>query len=429
MRSRPNAWTRHLAICAFAATLVTPLPAQNNVVLMKLGSHALFGGKESFTAALQRKLNQLPAPCGSVTKLVENGRFDASLRNAIIRAATCGKNAALFAGDASAREGDLTVLFWKQILPEIPLPTVTQRAMVLVLTQEATDYDDLEWNFCQNKPHYDPAVGQNSCYTNDAKSYITWGPRGATAGHGAEVQQIVAAVDSDTAKRNLIDADFGRVASDIRRMLRLSDADTELFLCAAWIDPVQRAKWNDGFRKFGVEPDVVAAYNAVYDSPQFDGGKIETWFRLYRTAGVAPTEVDYAFFLDRATQASAPGAATIAAAARAMDALGDGRSPAQLRRWIALNARPSHQVEDRLGRDVVFYIDALETSLTPEELAAWKHRNPIRASEAGLDDRRPFGDYHATPLATGAPPRGTEQLTSAERAVCPAAVLHPLPPH
>ncbi len=55
-------------------------------------------------------------------------------------------------------------------------------------------------------------------------------------------------------------------------------------------------------------------YDAVYTSSGYDGGKIAQFYRPYEEAGIVLTEIDYAFMVDRATQSSAPGKQTIAAA-------------------------------------------------------------------------------------------------------------------
>jgi hypothetical protein len=48
---------------------------------------------------------------------------------------------------------------------------------------------------------------------------------------------------------------------------------------------------------------------------------------------------------------------------------------------------PSTQQVDRLGRNVVFYVDGLgEEALPPEERTAWSNRTGLRASDCGLTD-------------------------------------------
>jgi hypothetical protein len=328
----------------------------------------------------------------------------------------------------------LTAELWRRVFPARALPTVHQRTMILVLTQEATDYDRAEWNFCQNKPRYEPrgTPPQPVCFSNDRKSFLTWGPRGATAGHGAEIQQILQVIDQspDDATKALIGESFGPAQADVRRLLKLNADDTERFLCGVWLDPVNRKAWNEGFQRLGSHAEVARAYDLVYASAGFDGGKIAQYYRLYQKLGVVPSEVDYAFFVDRATQMSGPQNVD-GMAAKARAALGGGTlEPAKVRRWIAQNMVPGNQSlqEDRLGRDVVFYIDNLEASLTPEERAAWKGRNRLRARDVGLTDSLVVPEFRAVPLGTTPPPRGTESLSAVERNKCPPAVLNSVPP-
>ena len=180
-----------------------------------------------------------------------------------------------------------------------------------------------------------------------------------------------------------------------------------------------RQQWKDGFARLGTSPQVQRVYDALYGSAASDGGKIAQFYRLYASVGMVPTEVDYAFMIDRATQFSGPGATTIAAATAAMKTRGAGANPGELRRWLALNFRPSNQRTDRLGRDVVFYIDAMEASgqsLTAEEKSAWTGRNAIRAKDAGLSDAVPAAEFHAQQFAFAVMPRGTERLTEANAA-------------
>lgn len=417
-----------LRLAALTALLsALPLVAADPVIL-QFSAGVLSGGKFGFAADVQNRLNQLPATCRPARPLVPDGQFGPGTRDAIVKAAACPGLATPLPADSAARRGALTEALWNNLFPGTAKPSVHDRAMVLVLTQEATDYIRAEWNFCQNSPAYDPAHGQPVCFSNDPHSFLTWGPRGATAGNGAEVQQVLAAVDADPAAAGLIDQAFGPLAPLARRLVRLDAPDTERFLCANWLDPQRRQQWKDAFTRFGAAPQVRQAYEKVYASSGFDGGKIERFYELYRQAGVVPTEVDYAFMVDRATQMSAPSSATITSAATAMRALGATAAPAGLRRWLAQNLPSRSLPADRLARDVVFYIDALDSALTADERAAWQKRNRIRASDAGLSDSVPAPTFSAAKLPFAAPARGTDHLTASEQAACPAAILNPRPP-
>jgi hypothetical protein len=400
-------------------------------IIARYGGTVLQDGKFGYFAEVQNRLNQLPVECKPVTPLAGDGQFGTKMRDAIKRAASCRDVQNSLPPDSEARNGALTEALWAILFPARSKPSVYERAMTVVLTQEATDYDHSEWNFCQSRPLYNPAIGQITCHSNDPTSFLTWGPRGATAGGGREVQRILYAVDHDPNMKAIVDDSFKATSADVRRLARLDAKDVGIFLCRVWIDPQMRQQWNDGFAQFGSSPQVRWVYDALYASSASDGGKIEQYFRLYASAGIVPTEVDYAFMIDRVTQFSGPGASTIAAATMAMKSHNAGATSAELRRWLALNFRPSNQRTDRLGRDVVFYIDALEAShsiLTQEERTAWKGRNSIRSNDAGLSDSVKLAEFHASEFRYQALPRGTEYLSETERGACPAAILKTFEP-
>lgn len=68
--------------------------------------------------------------------------------------------------------------------------------------------------------------------------------------------------------------------------------------------------------------------------------------------------------------------------------------PAERRRVIAkVFADEINQQwrQDRIGRNVVFYVDAIgEGKLTEEERSAWQRRTGRRASNFGLSDQREY---------------------------------------
>jgi hypothetical protein len=399
---------RNLVVLGAAAMVWPSWLCGADAVIARYGGSAFRAGKYGYLAEVQGKLNQLPAGCRPSPALAADGQFGTKMRDAIQKAASCPDVQNALPPDSEARRGALTDALWAILFPGRARPSVYERAMTVVLTQEATDYDHAEWNFCQSRPLYNPAQGQMTCNSNDPTSFLTWGPRGATAGMKARVE-----------------ASFASASADVRRLTRLDAKDAGVFLCRIWMDAQLRQQWKEGFARFGASPEVQRVYDALYASPASDGGKIAQFYRLYASAGIVPTEVDYAFMIDRATQFSGPGANTIAAATAAMKARGGSATSGELRRWLALNFRPSNQRTDRLGRDVVFYVDAVEgsgQSLTAEEKTAWTGRNAIRARDAGLSDSVPVAEFHAQPFAFAVMPRGTERLSEAERAACPAAV-------
>jgi hypothetical protein len=340
----------------------------------------------------------------------------------LVSLAQCPAIAPKLAGDNDARSGALTEKYWDALTGE-PAPSVDDRSRTLMLTYEATDYTRMEWNYCQSKPLYNPAGGQPLCFSNDPKSYLTWGPNGATAGGGREVQLILHAIDLATPA--LIDENFGDEASAVRKMFRMPDRDDartlETYLCGIWADTARRARWKAGFDTLGRVPFVRTKFDGFYRSASLDGGKIATFYRAYTANNLVPTEIDYAFFKDRAAHTS-PAFEPIKQAIAALVTTQPAATRWKVRQAIALRVRPSSQRADRLGRDVAFYIDGAGSALGQEELTAWQARGKLRASDAGLSDARNQATFTPEPaIDTGI--AAPASLTDAERAACPRAVL------
>lgn len=386
-------------------------------------------------AALQRAVNLALLACDGGEAIEVDGRFGRRTQRAVAEAAACPAIGARLPEGSPATEGAVTEALWSLLLPGLPPPDAVTRSRALLLAFEGTDITEpAQWNFCQNnRETYDARAADPRCYTNDPASYLTWGPHGATAGYGHEILSILARLD--LIDPMLIDEAFGDEAAAVRRLsdLRIEaddDSELQLYLCGVYVDPARRLAWAEGFGRLGARPAVRAVYDAVYASASFDGGKIRTFVNAWRDAGLAPTEIDYAFFADRAAHTRVRNVEVRRLLRRVLAALPEHPSPAQVRRGYARAARVTNasQRRARLGRDVTFYVDALENVLTRAERHAWESRGARRASAAGLSDARP-----APPLRVG--PRdpwratGLRPLTRDEAALCPAPVRHPrMPP-
>jgi len=342
---------------------------------------------------------------------------------------------------APGQNAGITAAIWARLLPAVTPPDVNQRIDTLILTYEATPFDSpAEWNFCQSMPAATRRTG-SPCRSNDPKSYLTWGPRGATAGGGREIQGVLIAADrQDT---NLIDAAFGQEAASVRRFLRLAERrtsppilDTERFLCAVWLDSGRADRWARGFAAIGAQPEVRRLYFELYRSPDFDGGKLAAFRRLYQALGRQPTEIDLAFFVDRATHTggvfvagadtnSPQAIAQVAARVRARLPNPAAVPAWQVRRALSTILATQNQAADRNGRDVVFFVDGAGIGqLTAAERANWQHRGPRFAADLGLSDERP-----APAPAVGTaqfPTRATpgDTLSAVEAAQCPPRILN-----
>lgn len=415
---RPAKLRIHLVAVAL---LLATVPSRADVIY-RFNEGILFDGLFGPIAKAQAKANAALVACGKPATAGADGKFGPGVRTALTSLAQCPDFASKLSGDSEARAGALTQTYWDALVGE-PAPSVNDRSRTLMLTYEATDYTRMEWNFCQSRPLFDPPAGRRVCFSNDPRSYLTWGPNGATGGGGREVQLILQAID--TATPALIDQNFGAEANAVRRMFHMRDRDSarslETYLCGVWADPARRARWKEGFETLGREPSVRDKFDGFYRSASLDGGKIATFYRAYAENGLVPTEVDYAFFKDRAAHTSPAFAPIRQAIARLL------ASQPQAARWkvrqaIALNVRPGSQRADRLGRDVAFYIDGAGTALGSEELSAWRARGKLRASDAGLADTRNQPNFTPEPaIDTGIAQPAT--LSDAERSACPAAVL------
>jgi hypothetical protein len=413
--------TLRFLLSGFAAALLAA-PADADI-LYRFREGVLFDGKHGPIAKAQARANAALIACGKPGSITADGKFGRGTRDALVSLAQCPAVAPQLTADAEARAGALTQAYWQALVGE-PEPSVDDRARTLMLTYEATDYTDMEWNFCQSRPRFNPAAGNRVCFSNDPRSYLTWGPNGATGGGGREVQLILQAVDAATP--SLLDASFGSEAAAVRRMFRMRDGDparsVETYLCGIWADSARRAAWTAGFAAVGQVPVVRATFDGHYKSASLDGGKIATFFRAYAANGLQPTEIDYAFFKDRAAHMSAS-LAPIRQAIANLVAAQPSAARWKVRQAIALNVRPlGTQRADRLGRDVAFYIDGAGDALGSDERSAWQARGRLRASDAGLTDARSFATFTPGPeidIGIADP----ASLTAAERAACPRAVL------
>ena len=403
---------------------ITWAHAQSDQVLYSLRKKSLFDGKFGKLAEAQAAIGAALVRCGK-TSITVDGQFGNGTAQAVKTLVACPEIRPHIPLDSSAQQGAITNSLWKALLPNSPVPSVEERSQTLVLTYEATDYDSLEWNFCQNKPLWSPQNATMPCFTNDPRSYITWGPRGATAGHGKEVQWILWRVDQHDA--SIVDTAFGPDAATLRKFISLTDSSARLLLCSIYADEQRRNSWTRAFQKFGQSAFVRSMYDLHYLSHASDGAKMQTFYRLYEKLGMRPTEVDYAFFLDRATHSSPPSNLD-SAASKIQGWLEEKhvtRTPNNVRRAIAAKFPTASQTKDRLGRDVAFFIDVVgETGLTHEERQAWMNRGQLSVANAGLSDEREAPALNPGSPATG--PSFNESLLPVPP--CPQSVLNPRKP-
>jgi len=271
-------------------------------------------------------------------------------------------------------DGAITAEEW-EVFVGTPVPDARARAFVMVLTHEGTDFDRVVWNL----------------RTRDDSSILTWGPFGATVGHGGEVQAILARLRRRD--EGVLREAFGNEAATALRLSRCESATSARRLLApVHVNRSRRRAWLAAFRALGARADVRDEYMAY-------ALESDAWLRppmrrleTLLPDGVAATEVDRAFFLDLAVQCRVD-AERIAVARERLRALERdlGRAPdaAERRRCIGETwtefVSPAWR-DDRRARNVAFTIDELVP--TEEERLAWSRRR-TRASAAGLSDDRP----------------------------------------
>jgi hypothetical protein len=330
-------------------------------VLFRVADRALRGSRFGPLATFQERLSDALVDCG-LAELPIDGMFGHDTADALADLATCPGYEDL----ARSEPGTLDLLAWEHLAPDVAPPDALERALVLTLTFEGTDFDRAEWNL--GTP-------------GDEGSGLTWGPFGATAGWGAEVQRVLATVDG--ARPDLVDRAFGTEKRTLRRLLDVQGCDAAGFLRPVFDAPERRRVWKDGFARLGAERVVRDAYVEVALSDDWLGGSLARLWTLLPDPAEA-TEIDLAFFVDLAVHVSV----TDDRLARARHASKDAGTPAERRQAIGrvFVADLGRWAEHREGRDGAYVIDG--AALSSDEQAAFDRFGRVRASDVGLSDDR-----------------------------------------
>ncbi len=274
------------------------------------------------------------------------------------------------------QSGDVVIdeRLWQELLPGVAPPGVHERAFVLSLTHEGTDYDQIEWN-------YD---------TDDDVSALTWGPYGATAGQGNEVRGILRRINQ--IHPGLLQPIFRDEYPTLEKLLAAPASQGYRILKPVYSNRARREAWKQVFAILGAQPEVRAAYEWY----AFDSGLwlVPPMKQLY---GLLPrqegTEIDYAYFLDLGVQLGDFDPGRIERARQAIAAAQEKHrlTPAERRQIISRVLLPSVRPQDRMGRNVCYFVDGLgKKRLSAAEWKAWEERSGLRASDCGLSDDRGF---------------------------------------
>lgn len=397
------------ATAVAALAVAAPFAHADDILFKTRPGHALRAGKFGPVAEFQRGLATAAASCGapvSDPSAFADGTIGANTRAAVKVVAKCRLYAGQIGHPDAAASGALTSDLWKAVAPAVSIPDAAGRAYLLTLNYEGTDYTDVEFNVGTT----DPGV-------------LTWGPLGATAGQAHQVQRILREIDKH--KSVLITSAFGSEASIARTFAQTKTDDAAaVIVTAVKSDPARRAQWKAAFHAIGEDPEARKIYGDQMWAPGGAGllEGVNDFFRSYWSYCLTPSELDYAYFLDRAVQMNVRQELTDQALLRARNAeLRAARTfvPAERRRAISVNfvGKNKSMVADRLARDVGYYLDALPApTLTdasflalaepgialPSELkgevATWTVRSGWKGSDIGL------GDVRAAPAPKGLKP-------------------------
>jgi hypothetical protein len=339
---------------------------------------------------LQEAIDLRAEECGIVPVMLD-GKFSRATADAARAVAAC-RGAGLDPFDRH-----LTVETWQAVTGKAP-PNALERAQTLARTMEASDYDRLEWNVCVK-------------FTGDRDSVLTWGPYGKTLGWGGELLGVLRALPPELV-RNSFAAEGAAGADDLlalKTAKQLGVTSRHRYpgaralmesICAK---PGQMEAWTRAFARLGALPGVQAAYDeAAWGDQAWFRYVVERLDKAWRTAGLEPSEVDFAFFLDRSIHMGwgEPRFAAVEAALHDARAclLPGAFTNARARMVVADNVRAKARPDDRLARDAIFLVDD-EKALAPAMAASgtwprgwkrlWSARAGISASDVGLSDDRP----------------------------------------
>jgi hypothetical protein len=233
----------------------------------------------------------------------------------------------------------------------------------------------------------------------------------------------------------LLQSVFGQQADPMRRLVLGTNEAAYEILCAIWIDPDRREAFRRHFALYGSLPEVQDAYRRVYAAANADGGKIRRFFKVYEALKPIihrdPTEIDLAFFIDRATHGGAPPIDVRPLIDKMTHFVTRTRivpSPGEIRRQLAAWLPSPHKYNDRIARDAIFLIDDPEVDLSVAHRRIWKARSGLKASDFGLSDQRYITQYPVAPATGYESIKRFDTVLPTDKKACPAAVRRPQRP-
>jgi hypothetical protein len=272
---------------------------------------------------------------------------------------------------------------WLKIVGQ-PVPSTLDRAKVIAFTAAplTPDYDRTLWD-------WDRGSGFTSA---DPAAIFSWGPYKSTAGHGCTFQRVLSVLAANPTTGPMVREAFAEEGPLLDRLIDQSKPDwcagAATILKPVFDDSERRENFRIIFAKLAGRPEIRAGYDGYFLGPDgYLGRRIARHYDLYARAGLAPTKMDFAYFLDRSLDYPPLTEAQIAElSARVRDG---HMTNWQARRLIA-NVTPFSSPGARsyqIGRDAVYFVDALgQEGLDDTERASWIKNSRLKASDVGLTE-------------------------------------------
>ncbi|MFZ3006738.1 MAG: hypothetical protein WA047_11210 [Phenylobacterium sp.] len=272
---------------------------------------------------------------------------------------------------------------WLKIMDQ-PLPSPLDRAKVIAFGAAplTPDYDRTLWD-------WDRGSGFTSA---DPAAIFSWGPYKATAGHGCTFQRVLSVLAANATTGPMVREAFAEEGPLLDQLIDPSRPDwcagAAAILKPVFGDSERRENFRIIFAKLAGRPEIRAGYDGYFLGPNgYLGRRIARHYDLYGRAGLKPTKMDFAYFLDRSLDYPPLTEAQIAELSATVRT---GRMTNWQARRLIANVTPFSSPGARsyqIGRDAVYFVDALgQEGLDDTERTSWIKNSRLKATDVGLTE-------------------------------------------